>query len=64
MCTSWKFIYLFIFIWTKYEKKLVKVGYLCMGQMMMWDNVVMFPFVKIYFISFVNKFNFVNYISR
>ncbi len=37
-------IYLFIFIWTKYEKKLVKVGYLCMGQMMVWDNVVMFPF--------------------
>jgi hypothetical protein len=23
---------------------MVKVGYLCMGQMMMWDNVVMFPF--------------------
>jgi hypothetical protein len=28
----------------KKGKKEVKVGYLCMGQMMMWDNVVMFPF--------------------
>ncbi len=23
---------------------MVKVGYYCMKQMMMWDNVVMFPF--------------------
>jgi hypothetical protein len=30
----------------------------------MWDNVVMFSFHEIYPISFVNKFNFVNYITR
>jgi hypothetical protein len=30
----------------------------------MWDNVVMFPFHEIYLISFVNKFNFVNYINK
>jgi hypothetical protein len=23
---------------------MVKVGYICMGQRMMWDNVVIFPF--------------------
>jgi hypothetical protein len=30
----------------------------------MWDNVVMFSFHEIYPISFVNKFNFVKYITR
>jgi hypothetical protein len=30
----------------------------------MWDIVVLFPFDEIYLISFVNKFNFVNYIIR
>jgi hypothetical protein len=33
-----------------------------MGQRM-WDNVVMFPFDEIYPISFINKFNFVNFLS-
>lgn len=31
---------------------------------MMWDNVVVFPFYEIYFISFANKFNFIDYISK
>jgi hypothetical protein len=30
----------------------------------MWANVVMFSFHEIYPKSFVNKFNFVNYITR
>jgi hypothetical protein len=31
----------------------------------MWDNVViLFPFHEIYPISFVNNFNFVNYIIK
>jgi hypothetical protein len=30
----------------------------------MWDSDVGFPFHEIYSISFVNKFDFVNYIIR
>jgi len=49
-----------------YEKKIFKIwknnngqfGYFCMGQRMMWNNVVNLS------ISLVNKFNFENYISR
>ncbi len=67
MCTSWK---------TSLKKKIsppfgqnmkkiimVKIGYFCMKQRT-WDNVIMFHFHSIYPISFVNKFNFVNYINR
>jgi hypothetical protein len=44
-CRSWKnrlFIYLFIYPFGQSLKKIkmVKIGYFCMGQRMMWDNVV------------------------
>ncbi len=39
-------IKVFIFPFAQNMKKttMVKVGYYCMKQMMIWDNVVMFPF--------------------
>jgi hypothetical protein len=47
MCTSWKIFKkegFFPFGQSMKKTTMVKVGYYCMKQMMMWDNVVMFPF--------------------
>ncbi len=51
-------IYLFWFGQSMKKIIMVNVGYFCMGQRMMWNNFVNLS------LSFINKLNFVNYITK
>jgi hypothetical protein len=48
VCTLWEFFlrmnFNFFSFGQSIKKELVKIGYFCIKQMMIWDNVVMFPF--------------------
>jgi len=50
MSTSWKkkfkLFFFFSFGQSMENIMMVKVGYFCMKQRMIWDNFVMFPFIK------------------